>query len=125
MSNTLRSMTGFARARRHLGDGEIVVSAKTVNHRGLDVQVRAPEAADPFEGAIRAAVKNKIARGHVEVRVSLPKSSNQTGSVALNRDLMDTYLKAFREASELYGLDSQPDLNGALRMPGMLDAGDV
>jgi uncharacterized protein (TIGR00255 family) len=125
MANTLRSMTGFARARRHFGDGEIVVSAKTVNHRGLDVQVRAPEAADPFEGAVRAAVKNKVARGHVEVRISLPKAANANGATSLNRDLMDTYLKAFREACEMYGLDSQPDLNGALRMPGMLDSGDV
>ena len=31
----LRSMTGFARARRPLGDGEMVVSVKTLNHRSL------------------------------------------------------------------------------------------
>ena len=36
---TLRSMTGFARARRHHSDGEISVTVKSVNHRGLDVQV--------------------------------------------------------------------------------------
>ena len=45
----LRSMTGFARARRPLGDGELVVSVKTLNHRSLDVHVHAPSAADAFE----------------------------------------------------------------------------
>ncbi len=67
-------MTGFARVRRPLGDGELVVSVKSLNHRGLDVHVHAPSAADPFENAIRALVKSRVARGHVEVRISLPQA---------------------------------------------------
>ena len=45
---------------------------KSLNHRGLDVQVHAPSAADEFENAIRSMVKAALVRGHVEVRVSLP-----------------------------------------------------
>ena len=44
----LRSMTGFARVRRALGDGELVVSVKSVNHRGLDLLIQAPSALDPL-----------------------------------------------------------------------------
>ena len=122
MAAPLRSMTGFARTRRHLGDSEVVVSVKTVNHRGLDVQVRAPEAADPYENAVRTAVKGKVARGHVEVRISLPKASAEVSAAALNRDLLHAYLAAFREAAAEHGLDSRPDLNAALRVPGMFEA---
>ena len=74
MPAPLRSMTGFARVRRPLGDGELVVSVKSVNHRGLDLVIQAPSALDPFESAIRALVKASVVRGHVEVRVSLPKT---------------------------------------------------
>jgi uncharacterized protein YicC (UPF0701 family) len=72
-------MTGFARARRSVGDGELIVSVKTVNHRGLDIHVHAPSAADPFENAVRGLVKNRLTRGHVEVRIALPANtaSNQ------------------------------------------------
>src|SRR5438045_2815710 len=122
MPAPLRSMTGFARTRRHLGEGEVVVSVKTVNHRGLDVQVRAPEAADPFENAVRTAVKAKVARGHVEVRISLPKTAAGLTAMVLNEDLLKTYLKAFRDASAAHGLDSKPDLNVAFRVPGMFEA---
>ncbi len=122
MASPLRSMTGFARARRHLGEGEVVVSVKTVNHRGLDVQVRAPEVADPYENAVRTAVKTKISRGHVEVRIGLPKSSAEMSAVVLNQDLLHTYLKAFREAAAAHGLDAKPDLNVAFRVPGMFEA---
>lgn len=111
-------MTGFARARRPLGDGEVVVSLKSVNHRSLDVQVHAPSAADPFENAVRALVKQRLVRGHVEVRIVLPEGEGG-GSLALNHELLAGYLNAFREAAEKHALPSQPDLNLAFRLPGM------
>jgi uncharacterized protein (TIGR00255 family) len=117
----LRSMTGFARSRKSLETGEIVVSVKSLNHRGLDVQVHAPSAADEFENAIRAMVKGRLTRGHVEVRISLPSNgANGSPALALNRDLLLQYLKAFREAAEAHGIHAEPDLNAAFRHAGML-----
>ena len=119
MPNPLRSMTGFARARRPLGDGELVVSVKTLNHRALDVHVHAPSAADSFENAVRALVKSRLARGHVEVRIALPSSAVNGGVATLNRTLLQEYLTAFHQASVEHGLEAKPDLNAALRIPGM------
>jgi uncharacterized protein (TIGR00255 family) len=126
MAAPLRSMTGFARVRRPLGDGEVVVSVKSLNHRALDLHIQAASSADPFESAIRAMVKGHIARGHVEVRVSLPKAAaNGNAASALNREFLAEYLRIFREEAENHGLDSKPDLNAALRIPGMLaEAGE-
>jgi len=115
----LRSMTGFARARRAFGEGELVVSVKTLNHRALDVHVHAPSIADPFENAIRSLVKNRLARGHVDVRISIPPSVANGASGMLNRALLEEYLAAFRQAADEHGLEAKPDLNAALRIPGM------
>src|ERR1051326_7276220 len=118
MANSpLRSMTGFARARRSLGDGELVVSVKTLNHRALDIHVHAPSAADPFENAVRALVKSHLARGHVEVRIALPPGILNADSAALNTTLLHQYLGVFRQAAAEHHLDAQPDLNVALRIP--------
>jgi len=119
MKAPLRSMTGFARARRPLGDGELIVSVKSLNHRGLDVQVHAPPGADPFENAIRSLVKSRMIRGHVEVRIVLPRGSSRESETAPNHALLDSYLKTFREAAAAHGLPADPDLNAALRIPGM------
>src|SRR5580698_1299137 len=125
MTPVLRSMTGFARARRALGDGEVIVSLKSLNHRGLDVQVHAPSAADPLENAIRGMVKARLTRGHVEVRIALPANSQNGNAPVLNRGLLEEYVKAFREAAAAHGLESKPDLNVAFRIPGMFtDAGE-
>lgn len=115
----IRSMTGFARVRGDLPDGEIVLSIKAVNHRGLDVHFYLPPEWDPFEPALRALVKQHVIRGHLDIRVTRTRSST-TVRGSWNRALMESYIAAFREASAMFGLSGVPDINAALRIPGML-----
>jgi uncharacterized protein (TIGR00255 family) len=117
----LRSMTGFARVRRPLGDGELVVIVKSVNHRGLDLQIHAPSVLDPHESAVRALVKTRVARGHVEVRIALPQAESNGPGFAVNRGLVDGYIRAFREIAAEQGWNTDPDLNTAFRLPGALE----
>jgi uncharacterized protein (TIGR00255 family) len=115
----VRSMTGFARVRKLLPEGELVVSLKSVNHRGLDLRFFAPPELDPFENAMRSLLLEKLARGHVEVRIAFARTAGP-GLLALNRGLLQAYLAAFREAAAAAGVAAEPDLNLALRFPGML-----
>jgi uncharacterized protein (TIGR00255 family) len=115
-------MTGFARVRRTIDQGEIVLSLKSVNHRGLDLHFHVPPELDALENDIRGVVKAGVARGHLQIHLSFNRSA-ATAAVPLNRPLLDGYMRAFREASELYQLDSEPDLNAALRIPGVLSTG--
>src|SRR3984957_12000560 len=117
-----RSMTGFARVRKTAPDGEIAVGIKSVNHRGLDMHFHMAPELDPFEGAIRNAVKAKVARGHLQIHVQFNRTAPADVS-SLNRPLLRAYLEAFREAAGEFGADGKPDLNAALRLPGMLQAG--
>ena len=116
---SVRSMTGFAQARRTIDEGEILLTLKSVNHRGLDLHLHLPPEMDALESQVRAVVKNAVARGHFQVQVAFTRSS-AAGVSPWNRALMDAYMRAFREAAELYRLEGQPDLNAALRIPGML-----
>jgi uncharacterized protein (TIGR00255 family) len=114
-----RSMTGFARVRKTSPDGEIAVSIKSVNHRGLDIHFHMAPELDAFEGAIRNAIKAKVARGHLQVHVLFNRTA-PAGASGLNRPLLQAYLQAFLEASEQLRAECKPDLNAALRVPGML-----
>jgi len=120
---SVRSMTGFARVRRETPEGEIVVSIKSVNHRGLDMHFHLPPELDPFETAIRNAVKAKVARGHLQINIAINRAVAADPS-SLNRPLLQAYLQAFRAAAEEFGLKGEPDLKAALRLPGMLQAGE-
>jgi len=112
-------MTGFARVRKIHEDNEIVFSLKSVNHRGLDLHFHLPSSLDALENDIRGIIKAGVARGHVQINLSLARVSGDTAG--LNRPLLALYMNAFREAAELHRItDQQPDLNSVLRIPGML-----
>ena len=117
---SLRSMTGFARVRKNIGQGEIIATLKSVNHRGLDMHCRMPQELEALEHEVRGVVKGGVARGHVEIQVSFTRTAG--AAAMLNRPLLDAYIQAFRDAAGIYGLSGQPDLNSALSIPGMLSA---
>jgi len=114
-------MTGYALVRKETGVGELAISLKTVNHRGLDLHFHAGGELARFENAMRAVLKQNVARGHVEVRVTLTR--NGTGeSARFNRDLLARYLALFAAAREEFGIGSEPDLNVILTLPGVFDS---
>src|SRR5580704_7974300 len=119
MSLPIRSMTGFARVQKTIEHGDIAISLKSVNHRGLDVHFHLGAELDSLEHVMRAAVKRAVLRGHVDVRCSVLRPANGA-SGGLNLPLFRSYLAAFRKAAAEEGLDAQPDLNRILLLPGIL-----
>jgi uncharacterized protein (TIGR00255 family) len=138
----LRSMTGFAQVKGELlsqtegsagapppgsaatqGNGHVAfaLSLKAVNHRFLDLHFRLPSGSDSLEMQLRRLLKEKIARGHVEVTLSLERGGGGE-TLALNRPLVSAYIAAFRAAAGEFGVPAQPDLNVILRIPGALDS---
>jgi uncharacterized protein (TIGR00255 family) len=112
-------MTGFARVRDTIFDVDVVLSVKTVNHRGLDIHLYTGLELDPFEAAMRGAIKRHVARGHIDVRAQLARAG-ASGPLSIDSSRLDAYMTAFAAASRQYGLNSPPDLNVAFRIPGML-----
>ena len=129
----IRSMTGFAQVKGEIqqnGGGPasaqpstrlgFTLSLKSVNHRFLDLHFRLPSGTDSLEMQLRRLLKEKVARGHVEISLSLDRSSSD--SFALNRELISGYISAFRSAAAEFSIATEPDLNAILRIPGALDS---
>jgi uncharacterized protein (TIGR00255 family) len=118
----VRSMTGFAQVRRQTELGELSVSLRSVNHRGLDLHFHLGAEFLQFESAMRALLKESIGRGHVEIRVSLTRVAGAAG-LGYNSDALKAYAAAFRAAAVELVLDSKPDLNVLLTLPGVVGNG--
>lgn len=124
MSAPLRSMTGYARVHKATPHGEITVTLKSVNHRGLDLHFHLEPEMDPFEASLRAIAKRALLRGHIDIRCSMLRA-NGVEQGGVNVPMLRAYLAAFRKTASEQGLDSQPDLNQALRIPGMFGAAAI
>jgi uncharacterized protein (TIGR00255 family) len=118
----IRSMTGFAQVKGQInGQLSFTLSLKSVNHRFLDLHFRMPSDSDDLEMQLRRRLKEKLARGHVELTLNLERGTNENFS--LNRELVGGYIQAFRAAAAEFGLAADPDLNVVLRIPGALESG--
>jgi len=69
---------------------------------------------------MRRVLKEMLKRGHVEVTLQVERKAS--AQIQLNKDLLGAYVSAFGEAAELYSIPNQPDLNGLLRIPGVMSA---
>lgn len=116
----IRSMTGFAQAKGQVNGSAFNISIKSVNHRFLDLHFRLPSNTDALEMSLRKLLKEKLARGHVDVNLSFEQVGN--ASLALNKQLVSAYVNAFRAAAAEVGIAAEPDLNAILRIPGAIDS---
>jgi len=118
---SIRSMTGFAQVKSQADEGTaFTLSLKSVNHRFLDPQLRLPMEMDELEMKVRRLLKERLARGHVEVTLSVERRGGQ--GYEFNRELVGGYIEAFRKAASEFGTAGEPDLNNVFRMPGALGA---
>ena len=122
-SAAVRSMTGFAQVRRQTDLGELSISLRSVNHRGLDLHFHLGTEFLQFESAMRTMLKERIGRGHVEIRTSFVRAISSS-SIGLNADVLKGYVAAFRAAASELQLESKPDLNVLLTMPGVTGNGN-
>jgi uncharacterized protein (TIGR00255 family) len=118
----IRSMTGYSNLRTEEAGFSLSVSVKSTNHRNLDLQLRIPSALESLEVLLRKLVKEHIARGHVEITVSLERAG--VVGMQVDRKLVDAYLMAFRELRREFGAASEPDLLALLRVPGVVVVGN-
>ena len=120
----IRSMTAFAQVKGQVtGNVAFSLSIKAVNHRFLDLHFRLPANSEVVEVALRRLLKEKLARGHVDVNLSFEQAS--AAPLTLNRQLVAAYVKAFRTAAAENRIASEPDLNAVLRLPGAIDSAAV
>jgi uncharacterized protein (TIGR00255 family) len=120
----IRSMTGFAQVKGQVTpELGFTLSLKSVNHRFLDLHFRLPADSDSLEMKLRRLLKEKLSRGHVEISLNLDRGSGD--GFALNKQLVGSYIQAFRAAAAEFSLATEPDLNAMLRIPGALETGTM
>ena len=94
------SMTGYGRARQMIGNKEITVELRSVNHRFLEYSSRVPRAYAYLEDKLKNLVKGSVSRGKVDVTLSVQTISGTDTQVIINHDLARSYLEALRDLAE-------------------------
>ncbi|HEX3645294.1 MAG TPA: YicC/YloC family endoribonuclease [Vicinamibacterales bacterium] len=110
-------MTGFASLTREDERATVSVTIRAVNHRHLDLQLRSPQFLSAIEGQLRALVARYVARGRIELSVSLQLRQTPGVEVELNDEFalaLEVALDKARERGLVSGALTPGDL---LRLP--------
>ena len=115
----IQSMTGFGRCQKTLGSRDITVEIKAVNHRYLEFSSRLPRSLGFIEDKLKAQVQSRIARGKVEVSVTVAEQKGSASRVTLNEGLALSYLEELRIFARKNGLTDDLTLSDFCRLPDL------
>jgi len=94
----IKSMTGFASLTHEDERATIAVTVRAVNHRFLDLQLRVPQAYGDVEPRVRTLLQKRLARGRVEVGISVQVRDQGVPTVELNMDVAHALSAAIEQA---------------------------
>jgi len=116
----IKSMTGFASLTREDDKMQLTVTAKSVNHRYLDLQIRAPHSLAEIEQRLRGAVQHRAARGRVELNITMQLTAPPAVSLVLNEPLVKALSEAAAAAQQEGVVETGLTAGDLLRFPQVL-----
>ena len=110
----IQSMTGFGKASLQLPTKKITVEVKSLNSKGLDLNVRIPSLYREMELGLRNQIALKLERGKVDFSVFIESTAEQT-STKVNVPIVRAYMDQLKEiCNEGYETEL---MKMAIRMP--------
>jgi uncharacterized protein (TIGR00255 family) len=110
----IQSMTGFGKATLQLPTKKITIEVKSLNSKGLDLNVRMPSLYREMELGLRNQIAVKLERGKIDFSVFVESTAEQT-STKVNAPIIKGYIKQLKE---IYAEADETELmKMAVRMP--------
>jgi uncharacterized protein (TIGR00255 family) len=102
----IKSMTGYGRVETVQEGRNIIVEAKSVNHRFLEIFLRTPSALFPLEAEFKKKISERFKRGRIEVSIRLEGEGADTSKVNLNLEIAHDYFDVLNRLKAEFDLES-------------------
>lgn len=118
-------MTGFGRAQGPAGVGMTAeISARSVNHRSLDLTVKLRDSDAALEPLVRRAFAGRVSRGKVEISVRLRREPSVSSTeVQVDATLLGAAVAALQDAAAKLGIEGRLEARDLLAIPGAFSFG--
>lgn len=118
----MNSMTGFGRGQAEEKNHQFTIEMKSVNHRYLDINIRAPRFLLYLEETIRGEIKQYLTRGRVDVFVNYQEVGEVTRELALNLEMAKRYQEAAATLEAALNVRNDLSATQLMRMEGVMAA---
>jgi len=121
----MKSMTGYGEASQNVPGGKVTVQIRSLNHRHLDLQLRVPREYLSFEEMIRKAVREKIARGRIDLFINRYGTKPQVQKLEMNDALVGQYIAGLKQLKRKYRLAGELGLSSLTQVPELFHIREV
>jgi len=113
----IQSMTGFGKATLQLPTKKITVEVKSLNSKGLDLNVRMPSVYREMELGLRTIIAQKLERGKIDFSIYIEITGEETSS-KINVPIVKGYINQMKAV--IPNADETELMKMAVRMPDAL-----
>jgi uncharacterized protein (TIGR00255 family) len=118
-------MTGYGRGEAIVQEYQFIVELKAVNHRYKEVVFpRLPRLLLLLEDRIRRLILGRVARGRVDVFLSIQENPDAARTVKVDKLLAVAYYKAIKELQEITGAAGEIELEDLVNLPNIFVVGE-
>jgi uncharacterized protein (TIGR00255 family) len=110
----IKSMTGYGRVETLYGGRSVVVEAKSVNHRFLEIALRMPAALNPMEMEYKKKIGERFKRGRIDVSIRLEGEGADTSRVNLNMEVARDYFEVFSRLRREFNIEEPVSLKNLI-----------
>ena len=119
------SLTGYGRGEARGSRTAILVEARSLNHRFLEIAVKLPRGLSAHEPDVRRLVQARAARGRFDVGVTIRRLAAGPGAIRTDRALGAAYVREARALAEASGIPADLGVADLLRLPGVVSLEEV
>ncbi len=112
-------MTGFGKANGQFQDKKISIEVRSLNSKGLDLNLKIPSAYRDMDTEIRRIVSDLLLRGKMDLGIYI-ESQNQAANNLINTELATQYFEALKALNNTWESQTQDYLSLVLKMPDVL-----
>ena len=117
-------MTGYGKGEIEENGIKIVVEVKSVNHRFLDLGIKLPRLLISFEDSVRSQIKNRIARGHLDVFVNYKDTTDELSNITYNQNLTDKYIQIAENIADKYNIQNDISVSNLFSLKNVIEEDD-
>ena len=89
-------MTGFGREEKLINNKKIVIEIRTLNSKGLDINLKVHDSFSFIGEYLRKSIKEKLIKGKVDVIIDI-EDTNEDLQIPFNKSKIKSYLKELRK----------------------------
>ncbi len=110
----IKSMTGYGRVEALYDGRNIVVEAKSVNHRFLEIALRTPALLYPLEMEYKKKISERFKRGRIDVSIRLEGDAAEMPRVNVNMEIARDYFEVLSRLRREFNIEEPVSLKNLI-----------